>query len=70
MREAFSTGVQSSNFDLKNELVELIPSAGVAGHAFMSVRDLEAIRMAPVSVPASRHGLEIITGASCETGAQ
>ncbi|MEU3824017.1 hypothetical protein GT045_22400 [Streptomyces sp. SID486] len=69
MREAVSTAVQSSNFNLKNEVVELIPS-GVAGSAVMGVRELEAFRAAGSFVPASKHGLEVITGASCETGAQ
>ena len=70
MREAVSTAVQSSNFDLKKELVELIPSGSVAGHFSMSVRDLESLRTERAFVPASKHGLEAICGASCETGAQ
>jgi hypothetical protein len=69
MREAIST-VQSSNFGLKNELVELIPSAGAATHVSLGVRDLEAMRTSAAFVPASKHGLETICGASCETGAQ
>ncbi len=70
MREAISTAVQSSNFDLKNELVELSPSSTVALRVSMGVRDLEAMRTQRISVPASKHGLETICGASCETGAQ
>jgi hypothetical protein len=70
MREAISTAIQSDNFNLKNELVELIPSVGVARSATLSVRELEAMRTAGAFVPASKHGLETITGASCETGAQ
>jgi hypothetical protein len=69
MRAAASSAIQSSNFNLKNELVELIPSA-VAGRTVMSVAELEAFRAAGSFVPASKHGLETITGASCETGAQ
>ncbi|MEV0642225.1 hypothetical protein AB0I77_46395 [Streptomyces sp. NPDC050619] len=70
MPQAVSTAVQSSNFNLKNELVELIPSGDVAEHATLSVRALEEFRTAGAFVPASKHGLEVITGASCETGAQ
>ena len=70
MREATTTATQSSNFDLKTELVELIPSGGVATRVVMSVRELEAIRIGGAAVPASKHGLETICGASCETGAQ
>ncbi|GAA3028166.1 hypothetical protein [Actinokineospora globicatena] len=70
MREATSTPTQSTNFDLKTELVELIPSAGVTTTVVMSVGELEALRVGGAAVPASKHGLEAITGASCETGAQ
>ncbi len=70
MREAISVAVQSSNFRLKNELVELIPPGAVAPRVSMNVRDLEAMRTQRSAVPASKHGLEIICGASCETGAQ
>ncbi|MFI7537273.1 hypothetical protein [Streptosporangium sp. NPDC049376] len=70
MREAVSTAVQSTNFDLKHELVELIPSGSVAGHLAMSIGDLEAMRTQRAFVPASKNGLEVICGASCETGAQ
>lgn len=59
-----------SNFNLKNLSVELVPSARSAERAVMSVRDLEALRTERRSVPASKHGLETICGASCETGAQ
>lgn len=69
MREAVST-VQSTNFGLKNEQVELIPSTGTAMRVSLSVRDLEALRTSGAFVPASKHGLETICGASCETGAQ
>jgi hypothetical protein len=69
MREAVSA-LQSTNFGLKNELVELIPSAGTAAHVALGVADLEAMRTAGAFVPASKNGLETICGASCETGAQ
>lgn len=70
MREALSASVQSSNFNLKNEHVELIPAGGAAEYTAVDVRDLEAFRTAGSFVSASKHGLEAITGASCETGAQ
>jgi hypothetical protein len=61
---------QSSNFELKNEVVELVRSSRTLGPVTMSVDQLEAIRVEGPSVPASTHGLETICGASCETGAQ
>ena len=70
MQQAFSTSVQSSNFDLKKELVELIPAGAESLHVTMSIGELEAMRTAGVAVPASRNGLEVICGASCETSAQ
>lgn len=60
---------QSSNFNLKNEVVQLMPTHR-SERAVMSIRDLEAMRTQRSSVPASKHGLETICGASCETGAQ
>ncbi|WDZ85843.1 hypothetical protein [Micromonospora cathayae] len=69
MREAVSTAVQSTNFGLKNEHVALIPAGSVEA-AVIGVRELEAMRTTASFVPASKHGLEVITGASCETGAQ
>jgi hypothetical protein len=59
-----------SNFNLKNLNIALVPSARSADRAVMSIRDLEALRVDQRSVPASKHGLETICGASCETGAQ
>ncbi|WP_341718667.1 hypothetical protein QQG74_02505 [Micromonospora sp. FIMYZ51] len=70
MREAISTAVQSTNFNLKNEHVALIPAAGRVSDVVVSVRELEGMRTGAAFVPASKHGLEVITGASCETGAQ
>jgi hypothetical protein len=69
MREALSA-VQSTNFALKNEFVELTPSPVAAPPVTLGVRDLEAFRTAAALVPASKHGLETICGASCETSAQ
>lgn len=68
--KAVSTAVQSTNFNLKNETVELIAGVGAAAPSVVSVSDLEAMRTLRPAVPASKHGLEAITGASCETGAQ
>jgi hypothetical protein len=36
----------------------------------MTVEDLEALRTERSAIPASKHGLETICGASCDTGAQ
>lgn len=58
-----------SNFNLKNIAVDLVP-AGPARRVQMTVSDLEAMRVGRRPVPASKHGLEAICGASCETGAQ
>ncbi|WP_423395529.1 hypothetical protein [Burkholderia sp. LMG 21824] len=64
-----STGI-ASNFDLKKTSVNLIPSAGNVQSAALSVRELEAMRTSRHAVSASKHGLEVICGGSCETGAQ
>ena len=64
-----ATAAQSSNFDLKKELVELVPRRR-SEHSSMTIEDLEAMRTDRPSIPASKHGLEVICGASCETGAQ
>ena len=70
MREAVSTLVQSSNFGLKSQAVELIRTAGTARTVQLGVAELEAFRTGTSVVPASKNGLEVICGASCETGAQ
>ena len=58
---------QNSNFALKAHYVDLLtPAAQVTKR----VRELEALRATAKPVPASKHGLEVICGASCETGAQ
>lgn len=61
--------VQNQNFNLKNVAVDLIPDARTAQQADMSIEELEALRVNRPSVPASKNGLEVICGASCETGA-
>jgi hypothetical protein len=58
---------QNSNFDLKTRYVDLqTPLA----RSVRSIRELDALRVAAKPVSASKHGLEVICGASCETGAQ
>jgi hypothetical protein len=64
-----STGAQGDYFALKNEAVDLVPAARRAERAFVSLADLEAIRTKTAAVPASKHALESICGASCEIGA-
>ena len=60
--------VTNHNFDLKNVAVELIPEARTQ-RADLSVEELEAMRVGRPAVPASKNGLEVICGASCEIGA-
>lgn len=65
-----ATGItQTNNFDLKQQFVELIRLEGTPGRASISMESLEAMRTARPAIPASKHSLEIICGASCETGA-
>jgi len=61
--------VQSHNFNLKNVAVELIPERRPTERADLSMEELEALRTGRPAVPASKHGLEVICGASCEIGA-
>ncbi len=58
------------NFDLKCEERELIVTRHDVSFTEVSLADLEGMRVSRSTVPASKHGLETITGASCETGAQ
>ena len=60
---------QSSNFHLKNEVVDLVGDRRSEPMA-MTVEDLETLRTERSAIPASKHGLETICGASCDTGAQ
>jgi len=60
---------QSSNFNRKNEFVALMGKRQ-SEFAQHSLRDLEALRVSSQFVSASKNGLELICGASCETGAQ
>jgi hypothetical protein len=61
--------VQNHNFNLKNVAVDLIPEARPAERAEISMTELEAMRVGRPAVPASKHGLEVICGGSCEIGA-
>lgn len=65
---ALSSG-QLNNFDLKNQMVQLV-SSGTAALKTVSLGELEAFRTRPSAIPASKYGLEVLCGASCETGAQ
>ncbi|HEY4057159.1 MAG TPA: hypothetical protein VGM39_11150 [Kofleriaceae bacterium] len=68
MAEQQNPAVQNHNFNLKNTAVELIPEH-TAQPADVSMEDLEAMRVGRAAVPASKNGLEVICGASCEIGA-
>jgi hypothetical protein len=59
-----------TNFDLKNTAVDLVPTGTIAKRVRISIDDLENMRTSGRAVPASKHGLELICGASCDTGAQ
>lgn len=69
MKTDVSKATIKSNFDLKNHPVVLIPAPGAA-RAYLSVRELEGFRAVRRVLPASKHGLEVLCGGSCETGAQ
>lgn len=68
LNEAVSIG-QASNFELKHVSVELM-GVRTSERSHMALETLEAVRTNSASVPASKHSLETICGASCETGAQ
>ena len=68
MSEQNNPAVQNHNFNLKNTAVDLIPERS-AQPADISMEELEALRVNHAAVPASKNGLEVITGASCEIGA-
>lgn len=69
MAEQQNPAVQNHNFNLKNVAVDLIPESHPAQRADLSIEELEAMRVSRPAVPASKHGLEVICGASCEIGA-
>lgn len=60
---------QNHKFNLKNVAVELIPEATATERVVMSIEELEAMRVGRPAVPASKNGLEVICGGSCEIGA-
>jgi hypothetical protein len=68
VREA--SALNNSNFDLNNVSVELVPASRLPERRSVSMQELEALRTERRPVTASKHGLETICGASCETGAQ
>ena len=57
-------------FDLKHALVDLIPTTRPTPAGFLSIADLERMRVGTRATSASKHGLETICGATCEVGAQ
>jgi hypothetical protein len=61
---------RSSKFAVKTEIVELTKARPLATTSSLTLGELEAMRAGCPDVPASRHGLEVICGGSCETGAQ
>jgi hypothetical protein len=68
MKAATAPATTSTGFARKHQSVDLLGRR--SQQVTMSLSDLEGMRAHRVSVPASRHGLETICGASCETGAQ
>jgi hypothetical protein len=68
MTQLASVSQKSNGFALKEQQVDLIRPRERSFTA-MTVADLESLRVQGPSVPASKHGLEVICGASCETGA-
>jgi hypothetical protein len=58
-----------NNFDLKNVPINLIASPKSTA-AQLPIGELEAFRVSRQSLSASKHGLEVLCGGSCETGAQ
>jgi hypothetical protein len=70
MPTAAPSATQSGGFGLKHRQVALIPHERHGARTFVSVEELEQIRVESPVIPASKHGLEVICGASCDTGAQ
>ncbi|MFD9332949.1 hypothetical protein ACFWBF_00780 [Streptomyces sp. NPDC060028] len=59
----------SSAFALKEAEVQLVPAPRPRQVPY-TLSELEQLRVGSGPVSASKHGLESICGASCETGAQ
>lgn len=68
MQSQVVSKVQSNNFGLKHQNVDLSPRPSTS--KVNTLRELESARVSNAPVTASRNGLEVICGASCETGAQ
>lgn len=62
-------GVQADNYALKGEYVQLISENRSSAVTSVSLAELEQIRTKSAVIPASKHGLETICGASCDTAA-
>ncbi len=62
-------GGAEGNFALKCRDVDLLPSPS-ATSTHIALGALETMRTSTEAISASRYGIETITGASCETGAQ
>ncbi len=58
-----------SNFQLKQQPVQLIREQHNSPPVSIALRDLEAMRTGRDVLTASKHGLEAICGASCDTAA-
>ncbi|MDP9104383.1 MAG: hypothetical protein M3N49_00375 [Candidatus Eremiobacteraeota bacterium] len=69
MQHLKPSGAQTDRFNLKNVAVDLVPEAPLFERASLSVEALEAMRTQRPAVPASKHALETVCGASCEIGA-
>lgn len=58
-----------NNFDLKNVPIDLIASPK-STTVHLPLGELESFRVSRQPLSASKHGLEVLCGGSCETGAQ
>jgi hypothetical protein len=71
MLQPKQASVPGGNFNAKNVQLEMVRRAQpLCGSLFVAIENLEAMRTHQEPVPASKHQLEVICGASCETGAQ
>ena len=61
--------IQTDNYALKGEYVELISENRSSISTSVSLAELERIRTKGNPVPASKHGLEAICGASSDIAA-
>jgi hypothetical protein len=70
MKHDLQSATTASHFNLKRSDVELVPSNRSSRSVSLTLGELEAMRVNRLEISASKHGLETICGASCETGAQ